>query len=150
MGLVGVPLPVLAESPLPREAIGDGDFKRLIETASDAEYQAKGLVLSKGAVLKGQMPGNATRAWYPVVRLYTRRRSSTYDEDPDDSFVSCAVQIIIDWILGGCVPIWLLRGFGFVPDVGFRARMLAAFALMHPAEVMRAIQRRIGDGNEHQ
>jgi hypothetical protein len=131
----------LSQGLLPVECNSDGDFKQLIETSGDEVINSKGLNAERKNVLKHTMAGNSSRSWYPVIRM-----QCSGDGDDDPGFVSCLVQLVIDWVFDGAsenrVPVWLMQGMGVAPDPDFLTRLAAAVALLGEDATRRAIENR--------
>ena len=102
---------------------------------------SKGLNAERKNVLKHTMAGNSSRSWYPVIRMQC---SGDGGEDP--GFVSCLVQLVIDWVFDGVndnrVPVWLMQGMGVAPDADFLTRLAAAVALLGEEATRRAMGNR--------
>ena len=125
---------------LPTEFGLDATMKTLIDNSEDSFYNSKGLDAKQRHLMKCNPPGNQTRAWYSVVRFQTGGAIVGSFDEPGDFFLSCLVQLVIDWVMGGNVPTWILRGLGVGPNPDFLNRLAAAIALMGPETTMAAIR----------
>jgi len=129
--------------PFPPDTEIDGSLKRLIEKDSDAKLQELGFDPTKREMFRGMPMGNRSRSWYAVIRMDARDRV-TINSTPDDSFITCKIQLIIEWVLGGRVPAWVLRGYGLQANLTFLQRLAAAMGLLGEDVFREQLNRYIG------